>query len=295
VEVITMYGRTVLCLASAAFALALLGQSADGSQMKAFQIREDFGPAPLSECYLQYYYYVPCPTDAWFWGFEGPDPGEIFGQWFVIGDVSMASGTACDPAQCHTFRGLRLLDFAGYGTVYPGMDTIELDAYCADAYGCPLGPSLWSSGPCDLHFGWNYVSAEPAVCLTPCYLNPGPPATSPRILVTVRCIGTDCAGPVMGLDNISTPIEQGCEMHDVSSLPALYPRPYNSHYTTIHSGYYGYGFQYCPPLWITDGRDTTPDGSQYGFVEWAWRIYLACEGPTSAEAADWSTIKSMYR
>jgi hypothetical protein len=264
--------------------------------MKQFQMREDFGPAPLSECYLQYYYYVPCPTYAWFWAFEGPDPGDIFGAWFTVGDISMGSGISCDPAGCHKLTTVRILDFAGYGTIYPGMDTIELDAYCADQYGCPVSPSLWNSGPFDFHFGWNYIPVEPPLCLSACCIEPGPPPLSPRILIAMRCVGTDCAGPVMGLDNISTTLAQGCDMHDIGSLPAFYPRPYTSHYTAIHSGYYGYGdFRYCPPLWIPDGRDTTPDGSQYGFLEWAWRFYLTCDGPSATETTDWGEIKSMYR
>lgn len=98
-----------------------------------------------------------------------------------------------------------------------------------------------------------------------------------------------------GADNISTPLGEGCPMHDLGCLPALYPRPYVGHYSIMHSGYYGQGFEYCPPLWFKDGNDTTADGSQYGFVELKWRIYLACSGPTATEGTTWGDIKSMYR
>ena len=84
-------------------------------------------------------------------------------------------------------------------------------------------------------------------------------------------------------------------MHDIGCLPALYPRPHTGHYPTIHSGYYGVNFQYCPPLWFLDGRDQTDDGTEYGFIELAWRIYLSCGGPTAAETPAWSTIKALYR
>jgi hypothetical protein len=85
-------------------------------------------------------------------------------------------------------------------------------------------------------------------------------------------------------------------MHDTGCLPALYPRPEASHYATVHSGYYGTGvIQYCPPQWFIDQGDTTPDGTQYGFIELAWRIYLICTGPTGLEGTSWGKIKSMYR
>ena len=84
-------------------------------------------------------------------------------------------------------------------------------------------------------------------------------------------------------------------MHDEGCLPALYPRPYVSHYPTMHSGYYGQGFEICPPQWFKDGADTTPDGSQYGFVELAWRLYVVCGGPTETGTTTWGNIKSMYR
>ena len=63
----------------------------------------------------------------------------------------------------------------------------------------------------------------------------------------------------------------------------------------MHSGYYGQGFRYCPPRWFKDGRDTTPDAIEYGYVELAWRIYLTCSGPSGVEPTTWGNIKSMYR
>jgi hypothetical protein len=63
----------------------------------------------------------------------------------------------------------------------------------------------------------------------------------------------------------------------------------------MHSGFYGQNFTYCPPQGLLDGRDTTPDGTQFGFVELAWRVYLLCTGPTAGEPATWGDIKSMYR
>jgi hypothetical protein len=64
----------------------------------------------------------------------------------------------------------------------------------------------------------------------------------------------------------------------------------------VHGGYFGtYPFQYSPPLGFLDGGDTTHDGSQFGFIELAWRIYVLCQGPTAAEPTSWSSIKAMFR
>jgi len=266
-----------------------------GGRLQAFQMREDFGTETLSDCYLQYYYYVPCPTWSWFWAFCGPITGETMGAFFDLGDLSTGTGAACDPDVCHTLETVRIFDYAGYGTVYPGLFTIEMDVYCSTEQGCPAGPKLWTSGPLETHFAWNYVDIEPPLCLTTCSAIPGPPPSAPRILVTATHTGTDGFYPCWGFDNISTHLEAGCVMHDISCLPALYPRPMASHYGVIHSGYFGTGLQYCPPFPIMDGRDTTRDGSQYGFIELLWTIYLGCSGPSAAEASTWGSIKSIYR
>jgi hypothetical protein len=113
--------------------------------------------------------------------------------------------------------------------------------------------------------------------------------------LTVTHTGYDGYYPAWGCDNISTALETGCIMHDYGCLPALYPRPYVSNYTSMRSGVYGQNFEYCPPQLFKDGRDTTPDGSQYGFIELAWRLYVACGGPTEREGTRWGDIKSMYR
>jgi hypothetical protein len=269
-------------------------------QSRAFQMRDDFGVEPLTGCVLQYYYYIPCPTFSWFWAWTGPDLGEAMGVFFEIGGLSTGGFAPCDPAQCHSIEAIWILDFAGYGTLYPGLFSVVFDAFCSDQYGCPVGSELWSSVPWDTHLGWNYVPVEPPLCVTSCVTLPGPPPSAPRILITGTHTGTDGIYPAWGSDNISTAIAEACAMHDVGCLPALYPRPAASHYGTIHTGFYGinYGggnFDYCPPLWLPDGRDTTPDGSQYGFIELAWRIDVSCTGPSKAEAVNWSTIKAFYR
>jgi hypothetical protein len=269
-------------------------QPADG-RLQAFQMREDFCTEPLSDCCLQYFYYVPCPTWSWFWAFCGPITGETMGAFFDLSDLSTGTGTACDPDVCHTLETVRILDFAGYGTLYPGLFTIEMDVYCSNEFGCPSGPCLWTSGPVETHLGWNYVDIEPPVCLTSCSTIPGPPPSAPRILVTATHTGSFGIYPAWGFDNISTNFEMGCVMHDIGCLPALYPRPMVSHYGVIHSGYFGTGIQYCPPIGIFDGRDTTRDGSQYGVIELLWTIYLSCSGPTATEESTWGGIKSLYR
>jgi hypothetical protein len=176
---------------------------------------------------------------------------------------------------------------------------VEFDIFCADGYGCPIGPSLWRSHPIDTgwdwSYGWNYVWLDPPLSICPCSTEPGPPPSAPRILVTATHTGSQGIYPAWGTDNISALVREGCVLHDLGCLPILYPRPYASHYPSMHSGFYGFDFEYCPPQGFKDGRDTTTDGSQYGFVELAWRIYVSCTGPTETKPTTWGNIKSMYR
>jgi len=266
-----------------------------GFEKKAFKMREDFGAASLSDCALQYYYYCPCPTYGWFWSFTGQSSPDVFAAWFQVGDISMGGYAACDPVNCHALEQFRILDFSGYGTAYPGLFTQRFDVYCCDEDGCPVGPSLWTSGPWEFHYAWNYIPVDPPLSICDCSVDPGPPPSGPRILIASTAIGTDGGYPAWGFDNISTGLEQGCEMIDIGGWPALYPRPYNSHYATLHSGYYGPDFMYSPPQRFCDGRDTTRDCSQFGFIEFAWTIYLICSGPTATVPTTWGNIKSMYR
>jgi hypothetical protein len=279
----------------------VLAASASGFDLKAVQMREDFGSEPLYDCYMNYYYYVPCPTSAWFWSYYGWPQGSSVGVFFTVGDPSMGragSGcppyNACDAYNAHTIEQFRVLDFAGYGTMYPGLFTVEFKIWCSDERGCPVAPALWESGPTELcAAGWNYitVTATPALAVTRCatQANQG----YPRFLITATHTGTDATYPAWGTDNISRPIGLACTMHDNGCCPALYPRPSTSHYSTMHSGYYGVGFEFCPPEWFLDGGDTV--GNQEGFVELAWRVYLVNSGPVATEPTTWGHIKSMYR
>jgi hypothetical protein len=282
------------CVLTAAV-LLLLVSTAGAFESAQYRLRDDFGSEPLYDCQLNYYYYTPCPTYSWFWGFYRWDPGDILGAWFQVGDLSMYTAETCDPTTCHTLEQIRVLDFAGYGTIHGCLFCVEFDVYCCDAYGCPVGPSLWNSGTMGTDYAWNYIMVDPPISICGCSVNPGSPPSAPRILVTVTHTGSDCSYPDWGADNISTAALQGCDMHEYSCLASLYPRPYSSYYPTIHSGFYGQNFEYCPPLWWADGRDTTPDATEYGYVELAWRIYLICSGPTNARPSTWGNIKSMYR
>lgn len=284
-------------LLTVAVLLALVA-SASGAQMKAFQMREDYGTEPLYDCYMQYYYYIPCPTYSWFWAFAGLNWHETVGVFFTVGDPTMSypgcnpGYSACDPYMAHTLDQFRVLDFAGYGTLYPGLFTVVFDIYCSDTQGCPVGPAMWHSGPVEFcTAGWNYVDVSPDVALTSCWSVP--PISAPRFLITAMPVGSNPSYPAWGFDNISTPLEQACTMHDQGCCPALYPRPAVSHYSTIHSGYYGRDFQYCPPQWFLDGEDTV--GNVTGYIELAWRVYLINSGPDAVVPSTWGAIKSMYR
>jgi hypothetical protein len=159
-----------------------------------------------------------------------------------------------------------------------------------------VGPSLWCSGETELGYGWNYIELNPPISVCGCSVEPGEPPSAPRILIAATNLSEyACFYPEWGCDNISTQVLNGCEMHEFGCLGALYPRPYNSYYSTMHSGFYGQNFEYCPPEWFRDQGDTTPDATEYGYVELAWRIYLVCNGPTAAKSATWGGIKAMYR
>jgi hypothetical protein len=276
-----------------------LAASAYGLEKRALQMREDFGTEPLYDCYMNYYYYIPCPTNSWFWAFSGWDRGQVVGAWFRVGDPCMGrAGSGCPPyvvcepcgLENKSIERLRVLDFAGYGATYPGLFTVRFNMYCCDDLGRPIGGQLyWSSGPIELTTaGWNYIDAyygDFANCSTEggwCY---------PQVLVTATHIGTEATYPAWGFDNISQPVSLGCAMHDNGCCPALYPRPQTSHYSTMHSGDYGVGFVNFPPDWFLDPADSV--GDVYGYVELAWRIYtwfhVATEGTT------WGAVKSMYR
>jgi hypothetical protein len=247
-----------------------------GLESRAVQMREDFGNEPLYDCYMNYYYYIPCTTTSWFWMFTLWDPGDKIGAWFQLGDPSMGTSPQCDPVNCQKIEQFRVLDFAGYGSYRPGLYTVRFDIYCADESGCPVGPSMWTSPYLETIAGWNYILVNPPLSLCPCATVPGPPSSRPRVLIVASHVGTLCTYPAWGMDNIHNPLSGGCAMHDNGCLPAPYPRPYNSYYTTMHSGYYGRGsFQYCPPQWFKEPGDSTPNGTQYGYIELAWRIYLA--------------------
>lgn len=268
--------------------------AAAGFEKKAYQMREDFGTEPLWDCYIQYYYYVPCPTYSWFWGIsnEGKD---TYGVFFKVGDVSTGSGLACDPIMCFSPEQFRVLDLAGYGTAYPGLFSVRFEMYCCDEDGCPIGAALIRTRTYDTSYGWNYIRAEPYSSLEDCATIFNPVMGHARFLITAVETGTDATYPAWGLDNVSDAYSAGCELHDMSSFPALYPRPLVGHYSTMHSGYYGENFEHCPPLWICDPADTTAGCGEYGFIELAWRVYLGCHGPSNAEPTTWGNIKSIYR
>jgi hypothetical protein len=289
--------RLALAVAVAVAVITLACGSLLALEKRSYCIKDDVRVETFQDCFLQYYYHIPCesPTESWFWALYDWRRDDIIGQVFTIGDMSMSGYASCDSAECHHITGLRVLDFADYSQAYPGLYTVRYDVYCADELGCPAGPPLWSSDPVEPVSEWSIVPIDPPIGLTECCIDTGPPPLSPRILVTATHIGSDCTYPQWGLDNISTAIEQGCDLHELGCLPALYPRPELGYYSTIHSGYYGLDFEHCPPIWFLDGDDTTEDGSLYGHIELAWRLYISCLGPVAVQPTTWGSLKALYR
>jgi hypothetical protein len=249
-------------------------------EAKAYQMSEDFGTEPRYDCILQHYYYIPCPTYSWFWAYSGWTPGDMVGACFRMGDQGTGGFDMCDPYICTSIGGFRFLDFAGYGTVYPGLFTVEVDFYVSDGKNVPVC-HLWNSGPVESGYGWNYLTIDyPYVDIHECF---GYECPYPTIVATMTMVGTEGIYPAMGFDNVSKPAGTGCEMHDYGCTPALYPRkPQGSAGTSVHSGYIGgYPFQHWPPLAFPDGKHATdPSGPVwYGYSELAWRLYVICWGP----------------
>lgn len=154
---------------------------------------------------------------------------------------------------------------------------------------------MWNSGSVESTYGWNYIPMSPYLLIEDCCIDLDPFPMRPRILIVATHIGTDCSYPSWGMDNISSSIEIGCQMHDRGCYNALYPRPYISHYQAMHSGYYGVDFEYCPPQWFADGRETTETYDEFGFLELAWRLYVHSRYYKATEPATWGTIKAMFR
>jgi hypothetical protein len=282
-----------LLLTVLALLLATPALSVEHLDKQVYQRSEDFGSEQLYDGALQYYYYIPCRTYSWFSALFGWDPGDILGACFRTGDVSTNGWRQLDPDNCHTLEAMRVLDFAGYGTVYPGLFTVEFDVYCSAVSQSPFVP-LWTSGPVETHHGWNYIQVDPPLSVCPCCEYD---FMYPSFIVTLTMVGEDAVFPAVGFDNIGTPVELGCEMHDAGCLPAVYPRDQcGGTDPRVHSGYVGlYPFQYWPPVGFLDGSYRTPDGSEFGFIEWVLTLYINCSGPSGVEPSTWGSIKSMYK
>ena len=271
----------------------VIATPAFGLKATAYKMVEDFGTHPPHDCALQYYYYIPCPTYSWFWAFSNWSPGDLVFVCYNIGDEGTGGFPICDPYNCHELNHIRVLDFAGYGVYYPGQYTVEFDVWCGLMY-----YHLWNSGPWETDYGWNYIPVDPSLCLTPCL-----DYSEFCVFVTATHTGTDGRYPAWGCDNISKAIADGCVMHDIGCLPALYPRGAPEccgvKFGPGHSGYCPGGICTPPLMGFCDGADTTcgpgGGGTQFGYLELAWRIYLDCTGFTATESTKWGAIKSMYR
>ncbi|MFH1312212.1 MAG: hypothetical protein ABIJ00_03205 [Candidatus Eisenbacteria bacterium] len=269
-------------------------------EVKPYLMSEDFGNEPRYDCALQYYYFIPCPAYSWFWGVYGWEPGDMLGAHFRIGDVGTGGFDPCDPLDCVVLEHIRVLDFAGYGTYYPGLFTIEMGVWCSDMSQNPLLP-LWDSGPVETAFGWDYIAVNEGdgIEVYDCFESD---PEYPGIIVTMTFIGVEGRYPAVGFDNVGTSVETGCEMHDIGCLPAVYPRACaGGDGAPVRSGYVGNcSFEYWPPRGIPDGKHANRGClSWYGFSEAAWRIYLHCWGPCMSPAAtpptSWGGIKNLYR
>ncbi len=251
-------------------------------------------PDSTWDCYTpRYWYIIPCDAASWAWAISGWQQGDIIGQFSTIGERGLDGQTCPCPSQCWHLNKIRVLDLQGWGTTYPGLYTIKFNVYCADENGCVVGPSLWNSGPIETRFGWNFIYVDRPLALCSCFWDPD---FGPRFLITVTMVGSRVYEREWYFDNISAPVQQGCYMHDISCWPALYPRPYNSYFPVMHTGYYGNGTPWQCPEWFKDPGDTTPYGTLYGHIELTgWRAYLSCFGPTETEESSWGRIKAIYR
>ena len=289
--------RTILALAL----VLVFATSAFAFEAKMQKARKDIGVVPLGDCYLSYYYHCPEPGTglAYYWYVNTWDENDIFGTCYNIGDQGYGGDPACDPTLAQSLSRILFVEGSGAcGGAYPGANSCELDVYCAPEYCCgPTAPvvHLWNSGPYECNVGWNYLEIDPPLCLTDCCLDPQPDC-NPSIVVTITMTGYEHIYPEIAFDCPYAVALFGYPWHDIGCLPAVVPRgPCGGPAPAVHGGYIGsYPFQYWPPFPLCDFADSTPDCTQFGYIEWRCTIDLLHSGPTATETSTWGNIKSMY-
>lgn len=264
----------VACAVSLLLVLAFVpAGTGNAFEAEPYQMVEDVGVHPWAQCALQHYYYIPCPSDSWFWGVSGWAIGDIIGAHFRVDQQSTGRVEPCCEC-CYVVVGVSILDFAGYGTVYPGWFSVTPKFFCADENGYPTGPAVYSGPPIDTSYGWNYIDFDRGF-EPPCFL---PGTRYESFVVTITFTGLQGIYPAIGFDNIGTAQESGCEMRDIGGSLAEYPRNWaGGPEPRVHSGYVGWrDFEHWPPIGFADGGDTTRVTPEFGFSEVAWRVHLSC-------------------
>lgn len=137
----------------------------------AVQIRDDFLSEGFEYCTFRYYYFIPCPEASWFWVLTGWQSGTRLGMHFGVNDPQIGGQGTQAPNTATSMEAFRFLDLAGYATMYPGLHTVRFDIYCADRNGRVYG-HLWSSGPVETRYGWNWIVFPGGLHLCGCMAPP---------------------------------------------------------------------------------------------------------------------------
>ncbi len=240
--------------------------------------------APEQEgCTISYYNF--CSGWVFYWS------GYCYGEWMTL-SYPPQYGTVFDLSDCPG-SCRHLMDCWWACKRFTVRAWVELEIFCANEYGCPIGPPLW--GP----YGF-----------TPNISNPW----QHFALGGLPLCGCEETGPGKFVIVIT---DQGYGAH---TSPYSDIESYNINAgcqpdwdCTGHSYSYRCAVSYCDvygapgPMWVSGpyGCDNVPfippgchDYYGYGagmFTEFLFDVYIACQGPTATETDSWSEIKSLYR
>jgi hypothetical protein len=242
-------------------------------------------PAPRqNDCHLQYYNWCSGWAAGWtaYCGnfFHNGPPGVQYGTCFNLSDC---------PGDC---RQLESVWYACSRFTARGWADVEI--YCADDLGCPIGSPLAGIYGYQPDFGnlWQHLDFG-GVPLCSCE---GQGSGKFIVMITDYTAGT-VTRPISDLNSYN--VDAGCETewrcdgthsyvyHNRDSYCQIYGAPGPLWMWSYVSEY---GCTNYPP--IPEGCHGQSTGF---FAEWLIDCYVSCEGPTETEKDSWSEIKALYR
>jgi hypothetical protein len=235
-------------------------------------------------CHL--YYYNLCSGWVFYWsGYcygmfaEAPYPPQ-FGVVFDLADC---------PDDCRT-----LMDSWWACKRYNSYGMVDVEIYCADYKGCPIGQPLagiYGYVP-DVATAWQYLPWDGLV-LCPCDL------AYSKFLVLITDYSFS-ASTAMYSDHVPLNVEAGCADWRCTGHSFVYSNNVNYCDTYgvpgamwVSGDYYGA----CGPNYTPD---VPPECHNYYYPTGCWTeflvdVYIACLGATPTKERSWGEIKNLYR